>query len=131
MTALPTIDAPIAPVVDAPIDSWADQTRRVLTHDLLVRAAHARPGEARALEFRVLHLNLPLVAGVADRMGLSESQRRRVEHHALDGLHEAVRRYDPYDEGDFEDLAVSLVEQQIRAHLRWRQGLRLAGPRES
>lgn len=96
---------------------WADQTRRVLTRDLLVRARHAQPGERAALEFRALHLNLPLALDVTDRLVLTDTQRRRVEHHALDGLHEAVRRYDPYGGPDFAEFAVPLVERQVRSHV--------------
>ncbi len=101
----------------APAEDWADRTRRILTRDLLVRAAHARPGEARALEFRALHLNLPLIGEVADSLGLTESQRHAVEHHALDGLHEAVRRYEPLGETDFTELATAYVEDAMRRHL--------------
>jgi hypothetical protein len=101
----------------APDADWAEQTRRVLTRDLLVRAAHAAPGEARALEFRALHLNLPLIGEVADRVGVTQLQRRRVEHAALDGLHEAVRVFDPYGERDFTEFAAPFIERQIRTHL--------------
>jgi hypothetical protein len=100
----------------SPGADWADQTRRVLTRDLLVRASHAQPGEARALEFRALHLNLPLVGEVAGRLGLAEAQRTRVEHAALDGLHEAVRLFDPYGAVDFAAFAGPFVERQILAH---------------
>jgi DNA-directed RNA polymerase specialized sigma subunit len=100
-------------------DDWADQTRRVLTRDLLVRAAHAAPGEARSLEFRALHLNLTLVGDVADRMRLSERQRALAEHAGLDGLHEAVLSYDPYAEGDFAEYAAAYVERRMSAELPW------------
>jgi hypothetical protein len=98
-------------------DDWADRTRRILTRDLLVRALHSPPGEARALEFRALHLNLPLVGEVADSLGLTESQRRGVEHHALDGLHEAIKRYDPLGGSDFTEVAAAYVEDAMRRHL--------------
>jgi hypothetical protein len=96
---------------------WADQTRRVLTRDLLARAAHARPGEARALEFRALHLNLPLIGEVTDRLGLSEPGRGSLEHHALEGLHEAIHLFDPFGRADFPEFASPFVEHQVRAHL--------------
>jgi hypothetical protein len=125
----------LAPISDGaragqpePTGDWADQTRRVLTRDLLVRAAHARPTEARALQFRALHLNLPVVGDVIERLGLTAGQRRRVEHHGLDGLHEAVRSYDPFGDADFPDVAGRYVEEQILAHLP-RPGLRLVAHR--
>lgn len=110
--------APAPPPVPAPeaVDQ-ADDTRRILTRDLLVRAAHARPAEARALEFRALHLNLPVVAEVCDRLGLTASQRRHVEHHALNGLHEAVRCYDPFGDEDFTEVAAAYVEKEVRRRL--------------
>jgi hypothetical protein len=92
---------------------WAEQTRRVLTRDLLVRAAYAPRGEARALEFRALHLNLPLAAELAGRLGLTGVQLTEAEHLALDGLLEAVRAYDPYGEREFADVATSYVEARL------------------
>jgi len=92
---------------------WAEQTRRVLTRDLLVRAAYAPPGEARALEFRALHLNLPLVAEVAGRLGLTGDRLTEAEHLAMDGLLEAVHAYDPYGERDFADVATPYVEARL------------------
>jgi len=103
---------------DDSVDGWAGQTRRVLTRDLLVRASHAYRGEARALQFRALHLNLPLVGEIADRMHLGADDRSRVEHDALDGLLDAVRLFDPYGEREFSDFAVPFIERRIRAHLR-------------
>jgi hypothetical protein len=99
---------------------WAEQTRRVLTRDLLVRAAYAPPGEARALEFRALHLNLPLVAEVAGRLGLTGDQLNDAEHDAIDGLLEAVGAFDPYGEREFADVAASYVEQRLRRHAGFR-----------
>ena len=93
---------------------WAEQTRRVLTRDLLVRAAYAPPGEARALEFRALHLNLPLVAEVAGRLGLTGEELTDAEPDAIDGLLEAVGDFDPYGEREFADVAASYVEQRLR-----------------
>ena len=122
--SIASVEPPVGPV--PPVD-WADETRRILTRDLLVRAAHARPGEARALEFRALHLNLPLVGDVSERLGLTASQRRRMEHHALDGLHEAVRTYDPFGDADFTEVATAYVEGQVRRHLPAARRLRAAG----
>jgi hypothetical protein len=116
---------PVASLAQADGADWAVDTRRILTRDLLVRAAHARPGEARALEFRALHLNLPVVGEVSDRLGLTDWQRRQVEHHALNGLHEAVRAYDPFGPDDFTELAAAYVEDQVRRHLP-KPALRLA-----
>jgi hypothetical protein len=96
----------------------SDEARRVLTRDLLVRASRSRNGESQALRFRALHLNLPVVAEVCDGLGLTAAERRRSEHAALDGLHEAVRLFDPYGEVGFGDFAAALVERQIRAALR-------------
>ena len=109
---------------------WADQTRRVLTRDLLLRASHARPGEARALEFRALHLNLPLIREVVEGLALTDHQCAAVEHDALEGLHEAVRRFDPYGDVDFAELAAAYVEVQIRAHVP-EEGDLIAGSRHS
>jgi hypothetical protein len=94
---------------------WAAQTRRVLTRDVLVRAAYAPPGEARALEFRALHLNLPLVAEVAGRLGLDGDQLAETEHDAIDGLLQAVRAFDPYGEPEFADVAAPYIEQRLAA----------------
>jgi hypothetical protein len=94
---------------------WADQTRRVLTRELLVRAAYAPPGAARALVFRALHINLPLVAEVADRMGLSGQRLTDAEPAAIDALLEAVHDFDPFGERDFAELAASYVEQRFLA----------------
>jgi DNA-directed RNA polymerase specialized sigma subunit len=119
----PVASDPVAS--DSVASDWADETRRVITRELLVRAAHARAGEARALEFRALHLNLPLVREVAERLGLTDGQRRAVEHHALDGLHQAVGLYDPFGPREFAEFAEPFVEHQVRAHLP-RPTLRLA-----
>lgn len=94
---------------------WATQTRRILTRDLLLRASLAQPGEARALEFRALHLNLPLVGEVCDRLGLAAADRSCLEHAALDGLARAIREFDASGPEEFADLASRLIEQEIRA----------------
>jgi hypothetical protein len=96
---------------------WAEQTRRVLTRDLLVRAACAQPAERQALLFRALHLNLSLVGTVADGFGLTTSQCCQVEHGALEALAHALRSFDPFRDEDFADFAVPVVEQQIVAQL--------------
>lgn len=101
-----------------PTTDWATQTRRVLTRDLLQRAAHAQPGESRALQFRALHLNLPLVGEVADRLGLKGPERGRVEHAALDGLAQAIRDFDPSGPDDFAEVAASRIEREIVARRR-------------
>jgi hypothetical protein len=95
---------------------WAEQTRRVLTRDLLVRAAYAPRGEARALEFRALHLNLPLVGEVAERLGLTDRELRAAEHDAIHGLLEAVHAFDPYGEQEFADVAASYLAASLRPH---------------
>lgn len=92
---------------------WAEQTRRVLTRDLLLRAARAQPGERQALQFRALHLNLPLVGDAADRLSLTPRQRSTVEPDALDGLVHALRTYDPYEGTDFADYAAPFIEREI------------------
>jgi DNA-directed RNA polymerase specialized sigma subunit len=97
---------------------WAEQTRRVQTRDLLVRAAYAPSGEAQVLELRALHLNLPLVAEAAGRLGLTGEQLTEAEHVAMDGLLEAVRAFDPYGEPEFADVAASYVEQRLAAAVR-------------
>ena len=96
---------------------WADQTRRVLSRDLLLRAARAQPAESHALQFRALHLNLPLVGEVAEGLGLADATRLSVEHAALDGLLEAMRVFDPYGADDFADFALPFVEQRIISQL--------------
>jgi hypothetical protein len=101
---------------------WAEQTRRVLTRDLLVRAAYAPRGEARALEFRALHLNLPLVAEVAGLLGLTGEQLTDAEHAAIEGLLEAVGAFDPYGEREFADVAASYVEQRLRQYTGFLRG---------
>lgn len=98
-------------------EEWAEQTRRVLTRDLMVRARLAPPGEKRALQFRALHLNLPLVAEVADALDLGPGERDAVEHAALDGLYEAVRRFDPWAEHDFAAFATPYVRAGMVSHL--------------
>ena len=104
-----------APVFDGATD-WATQTRRVLTRDLLLRAARAQPGESRALQFRALHLNLPLVGEVADRLGLTAPERRRVEHAALDALAQALRDFDPTGSDEFAGMAARAVERAMLDH---------------
>ena len=96
---------------------WADQTRRVLTRDLLLRAARAQPAESHALQFRALHLNLPLVGEVAEGLGLTEERRLTVEHAALDGLLQAMRLFDPFGADEFADFAIPFVEQRIVSQL--------------
>ncbi len=98
-------------------EAWAEQTRRVLTRDLIVRARHSPIGEGRALQFRALHLNLPLVAEVADALELTSSEREAVEPAALDGLLQAVRRYDPWGDRDFATFATPFVRAHVVAHL--------------
>ena len=102
-------------VVDPEV--WAEQTRRMLTRDLIVRARHSPIGEGRALQFRALHLNLPLVAEVADALELTASEREAAEPAALDGLFQAVRRYDPWGDHDFATFATPFVRAQMVAHL--------------
>jgi hypothetical protein len=106
------------PLQNAAVEhGWAEQTRRVLTRDLLVRAACAQPAERQALLFRALHLNLSLVGTVADDLGLAAPQRCQIEHGALDALAQALRSFDPFGDEDFADFAVLVVEQQIVAQL--------------
>jgi DNA-directed RNA polymerase specialized sigma subunit len=97
---------------------WADQTRRVLTHDLLLRAHLAQPTERQALQFRALHLNLPLVREIADGFGLDQADRAAVEHDALDGLVQALRAFDAGGDQDFADFASPFVEREILRTLR-------------
>jgi DNA-directed RNA polymerase specialized sigma subunit len=92
---------------------WADQTRRVLTRDLLLRAHVAQPAEGQALQFRALHLNLPLVREIADGFGLDDADRAAVEHDALDGLVQALRAFDAYGDQEFTDFAGPFVEREI------------------
>ncbi len=92
---------------------WADRTRRVLTRDLLLRAHLAQPTEGQALQFRALHLNLPLVREVADALGLDDAGRAAVEHVALDGLVQALRAFDTEGDEDFADFASPFVEREI------------------
>jgi DNA-directed RNA polymerase specialized sigma subunit len=106
----------------APELDWADRTRRVLTRDLLRRAHRAQPTEGQALQFRALHLNLPLVGEAAEAVGLSRSDRGPVEHAAMDGLVEALRVFDPDGELDFADFAGPFVEREIRYSLQLRAG---------
>ena len=113
---------PLAPVVSIAPEVVTEVERPgsptdVVTRDLLARASRSQPGEAESLQFRALHLNLSVVGETAERMGLSPDQRIAVEHHALEGLHQAVRRYNPYADGDFSAYAEELVEHEIRAHL--------------
>jgi DNA-directed RNA polymerase specialized sigma subunit len=96
---------------------WADATRRVLTRDLLLRAARAQPAESHALQFRALHLNLPLVGEVADGLHMDGAERAALEHVALDGLAQAMRLFDPFGEDEFADFAMAFVEHQIVSHL--------------
>jgi len=104
-------------------EGWAEETRRVLTRDLLLRAHCCPPGELKALQFRALHLNLPLIGevagalGLTDRLGLSAEEREAVEHCALDGLFEAVRLYDPWTSQDFADFATPFIRAQILTKL--------------
>jgi DNA-directed RNA polymerase specialized sigma subunit len=90
----------------------------VVTRDLLARASRAPNGEVQALRLRALLLNLSLVVEVADRLTLTADERVRTEHAALDGLLQAVRCFDPYDDTDFAAFAVPLIERQIRTELR-------------
>ena len=97
---------------------WADQTRRVLTRDLLLRAHVAQPAEGQALQFRALHLNLPLVREIADGFGLDAADRAAVEHDALDGLVQALRAFDAYGDEEFADFAGPFIEREIRRTLQ-------------
>jgi len=101
---------------------WADRTRRVLTRDLLIRAHFAPPTEGHALQFRAMHLNLPLVREIADGLGLDDADRAAVEHDALDGLVLALRAFDPCCGEDFADYATPFVEGEIRHALHLRAG---------
>ena len=104
-------------LVDLEPETWAEQTRRALTRDLIVRARHAGPGERRSLQFRALHLNLPLVGEVADDLDLTDRERAAVEHAALDGLYEAVRHFDPWDHDDFAAFAAPYLRSRVVSHL--------------
>ena len=91
-----------------PTADWAEQTRRVLTRDLLLRARRSPLGEARALEFRALHLNLPLIREVSDRLPVVEEQRAR-RARGLEGLAEAVRQHDRSTRpADFAEVAAAV-----------------------
>ena len=96
---------------------WADATRRVLTRDLLLRAARAQPAESHALQFRALHLNLPLVGEVADGLHMDRAERAALEHVALDGLAQAMRLFDPFGQDEFADFAMAFVEHRLVSHL--------------
>jgi DNA-directed RNA polymerase specialized sigma subunit len=96
---------------------WGEQTRGVLTRDLLVRASHVPHGEGRALQFRVLHMNLALVVEVAGRLGLTGTLPADVEQAALEGLLDAVRGYDPHGEAEFAACAETFIADRIRAQL--------------
>ena len=91
----------------------AERTRRALTRDLLLRAAGAQPEEGHALQFRALHLNLPLISDIVDGLGIGEDQRSAAEHDALDGLARAMRAFDPSGEEEFADFAAPFVEEAI------------------
>ena len=112
-------------VADPPLTTGAThrsaQTRGVLTRDLLVRASHVPHGEGRALQFRVLHLNLALVAEAAGRLGLGRTLSADVEQAALEGLLDAVRGYDPYGEAEFAAFAAPFIEDRIRAQVAARR----------
>ena len=99
---------------------WADQTRRVVTRDLLLRAHRAQTAESRALRFRALHLKLPLVREIADGLVLEEADRTAVEHDAMDGLVQALRAFDACGDQDFADFASPFVEREIRRTLQIR-----------
>jgi DNA-directed RNA polymerase specialized sigma subunit len=96
---------------------WGEQSRGVLTRDLLVRASDAPHGEARALQFRVLHLNLALVAEAAGRLGLAGTLPAELEQAALEGLLDGVRGYDPHGEAEFAAFAAPFIDDRIRAQL--------------
>jgi DNA-directed RNA polymerase specialized sigma subunit len=98
-------------------EAWAEQTRRTLTRDLIVRARHSPVEEGRALQFRALHLNLPLVAEIAGDLELTAQERAAVEPAALDGLFWAVGRYDPWGHHDFATFAAPFVRARIVAEL--------------
>jgi len=105
------------PLTTSRAAAWGEQTRGVLTRDLLVRASQVTHGEGRALQFRVLHLNLALVAEAAGRLGLAGTLPADVEEAALEGLLDAVRGYDPYAEAEFAAFAAAFIEDRIMAHL--------------
>jgi DNA-directed RNA polymerase specialized sigma subunit len=91
--------------------------RGVLTRDLLVRVSQVPHGEGRALQFRVLHLNLVLVTDAAGRLGYTGMLPADVEQAALEGLLDAVRGYDPYGEAGFAEFAAPFIEDRVRAQL--------------
>jgi DNA-directed RNA polymerase specialized sigma subunit len=105
------------PLSTSSTGDWGEQTRRVMTRDLLIRASQVSHGEGRALQFRALHLNLPLVAEVAGRLGLTGPLVADAEHAGLEGLLDAVRRYDPYGDAEFTAFAAPYIEGRIRALL--------------
>jgi DNA-directed RNA polymerase specialized sigma subunit len=90
----------------------------VLTRDLLLRAHLAQPTEGQALQFRALHLNLPLVREIADALGLDDAGRATVEHEALGGLVQALGAFDAEGDEDFADFAAPFVEREIVHTLR-------------
>jgi DNA-directed RNA polymerase specialized sigma subunit len=102
--------------------------REVLTRDLLLRAAQSAPGECRALHFRALHLNLPLVRQVTDRLAPSAETADGLEHCALEGLLRALRTFDAACEHDFGAFAASVIESEVLANLPRPSGARLTQP---
>jgi hypothetical protein len=50
---------------------------------------------------------------VADALALTPGERVAVEHAALDGLYEAVRRYDPWGEYDFATFATPYLRARM------------------
>jgi DNA-directed RNA polymerase specialized sigma subunit len=85
----------------------------MLTHDLLLRATHAQPAESHALQFRALHLNLPTISEVADRLRLSSDERDAVEEDALNALLRAIEAFDPEGGQDFADFSLPFVEGAV------------------
>jgi DNA-directed RNA polymerase specialized sigma subunit len=100
------------------------RSRHVVTRDLLRRAARAEAEEAHACQFQALHLNLPLLSEILDRLGLRARERARADRVGMAALAEAIAAFDPYGRDDFDTVATAYVVRSLRARLTHRSLVR-------
>lgn len=103
-------------------------SRRELTARLLHEAAQARGKKCRALQDRVVELNMDVARETAHRYRSRGIPDADLEQVALLALVKAVRRFDPTKANDFLSYAVPTMRGEVRRHFR-DQGWAVRPPR--
>lgn len=112
----PQTDAPgVLPVERG---ASAEEQRRVLTAQLLMRAGASRGTTREGYEDEVIRLNMPVARELAHRYHRRGIPAEDIDQVAYLGLVKAVRGFDPAQGQDFLSYAVPTVRGEIRRYFR-------------